>query len=72
LGFEALGAADSGFRRSALWSGQWRGTWPSFLPLPPFDRDHIWVSSRWHVLGAEIFSGQRSDHRGQRVDLQWP
>jgi endonuclease/exonuclease/phosphatase family metal-dependent hydrolase len=72
LGFDALAAAGSGLRRAALWSGQWRGTWPSFLPLPPFDIDHIWVSTRWRVLGAEIFSGQPSDHRGQRVDLQWP
>ena len=72
LGFDALAAAGGGFRRAALWSGQWRGTWPSFLPLPMFDIDHVWVSARWRVQSAEIFSGPPSDHRGQRVDLRAP
>lgn len=70
LGFDALAAAGGGFRRAALWSGQWRGTWPSFLPLPAFDIDHVWVSNRLAVVSAELFSHPETDHRGQRVDLR--
>jgi endonuclease/exonuclease/phosphatase (EEP) superfamily protein YafD len=70
LGFDALAAAGGGYRRAAQWSGQWRGTWPSFLLLPPFDIDHVWVSKRLSVVSAELFSHPETDHRGQRVDLR--
>lgn len=68
VGFDAL----EGYRRAALWSGEWRGTWPSFSPLAPYDIDHIWVSRRLRVRAAGFFSTLASDHRGQRVDLRFP
>lgn len=72
LGFDALAAAGGGFRRASLWSGEWRGTWPDFVPLPAYDIDHVWVSARWGVLGSRFFGSRRTDHRGQRVDLRLP
>jgi endonuclease/exonuclease/phosphatase (EEP) superfamily protein YafD len=72
LGFDALAAAGGGFKRTALWSGQWRGTWPDFVPLPAYDIDHVWVSARWGVLSSRFFGSRRTDHRGQRVDLRLP
>jgi endonuclease/exonuclease/phosphatase (EEP) superfamily protein YafD len=70
LGFDALAEAGPGYRRAGLWSGQWRGTWPSIVTLPPFDIDHIWVSKRLSVVGSSFFRSRSSDHRGQRVDLR--
>jgi endonuclease/exonuclease/phosphatase (EEP) superfamily protein YafD len=72
LGFDDIAAASGGFERAALWSGAWRGTWPSFVPLSPFDIDHVWVSKRWRVLHAAFFSRLVVDHRGQTVVLQPP
>jgi endonuclease/exonuclease/phosphatase family metal-dependent hydrolase len=69
LGFDALQAAAGGFRRASLWSGQWQGTWPSFVPFSPLDIDHVWVNTRLSIRNAAFFTSFDSDHRGQRVDL---
>ena len=70
LGFDALAAAGGGLRRAALWSGQWRATWPSFIPVPLYDIDHVWVGHRWDVRRASFFSCRGTDHRGQVIDVQ--
>lgn len=70
LGFDAL--EQAGFRRAALWSGEWRGTWPSFSPLSIFDIDHVWVSQGLRIRDASFFTTLATDHRGQRVDLGVP
>jgi endonuclease/exonuclease/phosphatase family metal-dependent hydrolase len=72
LGFDTLGRAAGGYRRASLWSGQWRGTWPSVLFFPMFDIDHVFVSTHLGVLGSAFFRGPGSDHRGQRADLRIP
>ena len=72
LGFEALERAAGGYRRAALWSGEWRATWPSFSPLSILDIDHVWVSSRLRIRDAAFFTTLSTDHRGQRVDLGVP
>jgi endonuclease/exonuclease/phosphatase (EEP) superfamily protein YafD len=72
LGFEALERAAGGYRRAALWSGEWRATWPSFSPLSIFDIDHVWVSSRLQIRDASFFTTLSTDHRGTRVDLGLP
>lgn len=72
LGFEALERAADGYRRAALWSGEWRATWPSFSPLSIFDIDHVWVSSRLQIHDASFFTTLSTDHRGMRVDLGLP
>jgi endonuclease/exonuclease/phosphatase family metal-dependent hydrolase len=69
LGFDALAAAASGYRRAALWSGQWRATWPDGFPLSPLDIDHIWVRHGLDVASAQLFSNPNSDHRGQLTVL---
>ncbi|HTU62114.1 MAG TPA: endonuclease/exonuclease/phosphatase family protein [Polyangiales bacterium] len=69
LGFEALERAAGGYRRAALWSGEWRATWPSFSPLGIFDIDHVWISSRLQIRDASFFTTLSTDHRGARVDL---
>lgn len=71
LGFDALQAAAVGYRRASLWSGEWAGTWPSFVPFAPLDIDHVWVSTRLSIRNATFFSSFDSDHRGQRVDLSF-
>jgi endonuclease/exonuclease/phosphatase family metal-dependent hydrolase len=70
IGFDALAATGPGYRRAAMWSGQWRATWPSRLPLSPLDIDHVWVRNGLHVAGAKIFSTRVSDHRGQLTELR--
>ena len=72
LGFDALEHTAGGYRRAALWSGEWQATWPSFSPLSIFDIDHVWVSSRLRIRGASFFTTLATDHRGQRVDLGLP
>lgn len=68
-GFDALSAAGKGYRRAALWSGQWRATWPSGIPFSSFDIDHVWVAAEMPILGARLFSSRSSDHRGHLVWL---
>jgi endonuclease/exonuclease/phosphatase (EEP) superfamily protein YafD len=70
LGFDALAAAGGGLARAALWSGAWRATWPSFVPIPLYEIDHVWVSRSWNVQRASFFSCWGSDHRGQLVEMQ--
>jgi endonuclease/exonuclease/phosphatase (EEP) superfamily protein YafD len=72
LGFDALDRAAGGYRRASLWSGQWRGTWPSVLLFPMFDIDHVFVSTHLGVLDSALFRGPGSDHRAQRADLRLP
>lgn len=72
IGFDALSVAADGYRRSAMWSGQWRATWPASLPLSPLDIDHVWVSTRLGIASAEFFSNPNSDHRGQVAVLRLP
>jgi endonuclease/exonuclease/phosphatase family metal-dependent hydrolase len=75
IGFDAVAAAGTGagglgYRRAAEYSGGWRATWP--FPLPLFDIDHVWVRRPHAVLGCELFSSRRTDHRGQFVRLALP
>src|SRR5438093_8404361 len=74
IGFDALAkAGDAGYRRAAEYCGGWRATWPA--PLPLYDIDHVWVrggASGPSVLQCELFSGRRTDHRGQFVRLALP
>jgi vancomycin resistance protein VanJ len=70
IGFDAVAnAGELGYRRAATYAG-WRATWP--FPLPLFDIDHVWVRNRPRVLGCELFSSRRTDHRGQFVRLALP
>jgi len=86
-GFDAISAAGEGYERAALWSGQWRATWPSRLVLPfrgrdrefrntwrlsTLDIDHIWVRSKLDVVAAAIFTNFAVDHRGQTVTVRLP
>lgn len=48
--------------------GQWRGTWPRWLPL--IDVDHIWVRRGWTAKECEIFSITYGDHRGVTAVLE--
>lgn len=71
VGFDAVAASGgSGYRRAAEYSGGWRATWP--VPLPLYDIDHAWARNGLSVLGCELFSGGRTDHRGQIVKLALP
>jgi endonuclease/exonuclease/phosphatase (EEP) superfamily protein YafD len=72
LGFDALERAAGGFRRAALWSGEWQATWPSYSPLSIFDIDHVWVSNRLQIRDASFFTTLSTDHRGQSVELGLP
>jgi endonuclease/exonuclease/phosphatase family metal-dependent hydrolase len=72
VGVDALAASAAGYRRAALWSGQWRATWPSHVLLSPFDIDHIWVRQGLAIAASEIFRNQASDHRGQATVLRLP
>ena len=72
LGFDALADAAGGYRRAALWSGQWRATWPARMPLSPLDIDHLWVKRGLDVVSAELFSSPNTDHRGQAAVLRRP
>lgn len=72
LGFDALAGAAHGYRRAALWSGQWRATWPARFPLSSLDIDHLWVSRRLDIASAELFSNPNTDHRGQVARLRLP
>jgi endonuclease/exonuclease/phosphatase family metal-dependent hydrolase len=65
-GFDAL--EDNGYRRAALWSGAWRATWPSVLPL--LDIDHVWVHTELDVVASRFFQSTGIDHRGQRTTLR--
>jgi endonuclease/exonuclease/phosphatase family metal-dependent hydrolase len=72
LGFERLSRAGEGYERTALWSGEWRATWPTTLGLPVFDIDHIWVRRPMHVHRSTFFTHPSTDHRGQRVVVALP
>jgi endonuclease/exonuclease/phosphatase (EEP) superfamily protein YafD len=71
IGFDAVaGAGGVGYRRSAEYCGGWRATWP--FPVPLYDIDHVWVRNGPGVLGCELLSSRRTDHRGQFVRLALP
>ena len=74
VGFDAVAVAGgTGYRRAAEYCRGWRATWPA--PLPLYDIDHVWVRNSLagaRVLGCELFTGRRTDHRGQFVRLAWP
>lgn len=70
LGFDAIASTGEGYDRGSMWSGQWRGTWPSFVPLSPLDIDHVWVRRDIAVQRAAFFVNPDSDHRGQVVELR--
>ena len=55
LGFDALSEAGHGYRRAAMWSGQWRATWPSRVPLSSLDIDHLWVKRGLDIASAHLF-----------------
>jgi endonuclease/exonuclease/phosphatase family metal-dependent hydrolase len=71
-GFDAVRAATPGYRESAAYSRNWRGTWP--YPLPVYDIDHVFVRTGVAITGAELFSppGLETDHRGHFVQLALP
>jgi endonuclease/exonuclease/phosphatase (EEP) superfamily protein YafD len=74
IGFDALTVAGGGgYRRAAPVSGGWRATWPA--PVPLYDIDHVWLRSSLagpRIVGCELFSSRRTDHRGQFVRLAFP
>ena len=71
VGFDAVRAAAGGFTRASNFSGGWRATWPS--PLPLYDIDHVMARSGVAVTGCEVFFGSLdTDHRGQYVTLALP
>ena len=72
LGFDLLSDAGDGYRRAAMWSGQWRATWPARVPLSSLDIDHVWVSRELNVVSAHLFSNPNTDHRGQVAVLRLP
>jgi len=72
LGFDALADAADGYRRAAMWSGQWRATWPARVALSPFDIDHLWVRRGIGIVSARLFSSPNTDHRGQVAVLRLP
>jgi endonuclease/exonuclease/phosphatase family metal-dependent hydrolase len=72
LGFDALSEAGDGYRRAAMWSGQWRATWPARVPLSSFDLDHLWVRRGLDIASAHLFSSPNTDHRGQVAVLRLP
>lgn len=51
-------------------SHEWRGTFPSLLPL--YDIDHVWVRAGWPILACDLFTSRHSDHRGQFVRFAIP
>jgi endonuclease/exonuclease/phosphatase (EEP) superfamily protein YafD len=65
IGFDSLASAGGGYHLSSRYSLGWRGTWPAFFPV--FDIDHVWVHSRWRILGCLLFTNLATDHRGQIV-----
>jgi endonuclease/exonuclease/phosphatase family metal-dependent hydrolase len=72
IGFDALSDAANGYRRAAMWSGQWRATWPARLSLLSLDIDHLWVKRGLNVASAHLFSSPNTDHRGQVAVLRLP
>jgi endonuclease/exonuclease/phosphatase family metal-dependent hydrolase len=69
-GFDAISVAGEGYRRAALWSGQWRATWPRQLPI--YDIDHVLVRRGAAIRGCGLFSNEASDHRGQVANISLP
>jgi endonuclease/exonuclease/phosphatase (EEP) superfamily protein YafD len=74
VGFDELTVAGGGgYRRAAAVCGGWRATWPA--PVPLYDIDHVWLRSSLRgprIVGCELFSSPRTDHRGQFVRLALP
>ena len=71
VGFDTVArAGGAGFRPAAEHCRGWRATWPA--PFPLYDIDHVWLRGGVAVLGCELFSGGRTDHRGQFVRLALP
>jgi endonuclease/exonuclease/phosphatase (EEP) superfamily protein YafD len=86
-GFDALTRAGERYERAALWSGQWRATWPARLVSPfrgktyefrntwrlsTLDIDHLFVRTGLDVAAAEIFTSDVVDHRGQTCTIRLP
>ncbi len=61
LGFDAIEA--EGYALASRSSKDWRGTFPSLLPV--YDIDHVWVGSQFTVMESHLFTNLASDHRGQ-------
>jgi len=67
LGFDAILRSGIGFDRAAMWSGQWRATWPSQFPM--WDIDHVLIRRGIGVNSAGFFANPATDHRGQVVKI---
>lgn len=69
-GFDAFAEVGGGYHLASKFAHDWRGTWPSFLPL--YDLDHVWIHKRFQGLRTEFLTNLKSDHRGQWVQFQMP
>lgn len=64
VGFDRLAQSGAaGYALASRASAEWRGTFPSVLPL--YDIDHVWVRADWRIVGCDLFTSKESDHRGQ-------
>jgi len=68
VGFDAIEA--EGYALASRSSREWRGTFPSYLPL--YDIDHVWVRRDLPGLRSDLFTELTSDHRGQVARFGWP
>jgi endonuclease/exonuclease/phosphatase family metal-dependent hydrolase len=66
VGFDAFEA--QGFSLASRFSGGWRGTFPSWLPI--YDIDHVWIGPRFQVGQCALFHGPAADHSGQVVQIR--
>ena len=67
FGFDKILQAAGGYRRAALWSGQWRGTYRQDYPV--LDIDHVLVGATGAIQRSRLFVNPASDHRGQQVQI---
>ena len=68
LGFDHLEAL--GYRLAGRSSGDWRATFPAWLPV--YDIDHTWLAPTLRLASCTFFSSLYSDHRGEVVRLLIP
>lgn len=66
IGFDQFKTLAGGYELASRYGGEWRGTWPVFLPF--YDIDHVWVSKRLKITDADLFSSFATDHRGQLIE----
>lgn len=57
----------AGYQLAAQQAGQWRGSWPSWLPL--YDIDHIWLHPSLSLQQFHFLFHAKTDHRGQRAQV---